>query len=62
MKQAFHGHIACQGKHYVLLCVHVCVHVQYPKEDYAAEMPLLRALQREQVVANLRSNSHAMSK
>jgi len=34
----------------------------FPKEDYAAELPLLSVLQREEVVSNLRNNSHSMHK
>lgn len=46
----------------VLYCVMLCCAVQFPKEDYAGEMYLLTALQREGVVANLRAISHAMQK
>lgn len=32
--------------------------LQFPKDDYAGELPLLSALKREEVVANLRGISH----
>jgi hypothetical protein len=46
----------------VLCCAVLCCAVQFPKEDYAGEMHLLSRLQREQVVANIRSISHAMQR
>jgi hypothetical protein len=45
-----------------LVAAPCCAALQFPKEDYAGEMHLLLGLQREQVVANCRSISHAMHK